>query len=215
MDLKGTVSITNKSGLKKTLSWTRKVTVMKPSGSIELPELNVLYRGYPNKVNITASGYPSGDLSCTNASKKNGKMPDGSAGYIVSPGSGKNATLTVMGKGADGKSARLKSLKFRVQNLPDPSLYWGGKKSGDKGNKNSSLLQAKYGPGIPLKADFKIISWSFQSPQANKPKTGSGGNIGAVSTVVRATKPGQMVGFVCTVRGPDGKTRKIGGTWTL
>ena len=163
----------NKSGIKKTLPWKKNVTVMKPSGSIELPELNVLYRGYDNIVNITASGYPSGDLSVTNASKS--KKGDG---YVVRPGKGKTSTLTVMGKTIDGKSVRLKSLDFRVQNMPDPQLFWGGKKSGDKGNKNSALIQAKYGPGIPLKAEFKVLKWKFLAPGLKgAPPTG----VGAVS----------------------------------
>lgn len=210
-ELSGTVSIMNKSGIKKTLPWKKNVTVMKPSGSIELPELNVLYRGYNNIVNITASGYPSGDLSVTNATKsKKGE------GYVVKPGKGKTSTLTVMGKTVDGKSVRLKSLDFRVQNLPDPSLFWGGKKSGDKGNKNSALLQAKYGDGIPLKAEFKIIKWKFLAPGLKgAPPTGAGGSIGSVSSLIRAVKPGTGISFVCDVKGPDGIVRKVGGSWTL
>lgn len=210
-ELTGTVSIMNKSGIKKTLPWKKNVTVMKPSGSIELPELNVLYRGYDNIVNITASGYPSGDLSVTNASKS--KKGDG---YVVRPGKGKTSTLTVMGKTIDGKSVRLKSLDFRVQNMPDPQLFWGGKKSGDKGNKNSALIQAKYGPGIPLKAEFKVLKWKFLAPGLKgAPPTGVGGNISSVSTLVRAVKAGTGISFVCDVRGPDGITRKVGGTWSL
>lgn len=211
MDLTGTVSIKNKSGVKKTEKWEHTVFIMKPSGSIELPEMNVLYRGYNNIVQATASGFDQTDISVTNASKS--KSGDG---WIVKPGRGATADITVIGRSsASGKSSNLKKATFRVQNLPDPSLFWGGKKSGEKANKNSGLLQAQYGPGIPLKASFSIISWSFQSPQANRPQTGSGSNIGAVSTIIRASKPGSQVGFVCTVRGPDGKTRKIGGTWTI
>lgn len=211
MELSGTVGIRKKNGDLTKMDWNKTVTVMKPSGSIELPELNVLYRGYKNLVNATASGFDQTDISVTNGSKsKSGE------GWIVSPGRGATANITVIGRStATGKSSNLKTSTFRVQNLPDPSLFWGGKKSGEKANKNSSLLQAQYGPGIPLKAQFTIIGWSFQSPQANRPQTGSGGNIGAVSTIIRASKPGQQVGFVCTVRGPDGKTRKIGGTWTI
>ena len=133
----------------------------------------------------------------------------------MSPGRGRKAFLTVSGIDADGKAVVLKKTEYRVESMPDPQLFWGGKKSGEKANKNSSLLQAKYGPGIPLKAEFSILSWSFQSATANRPKKGTGGNIGGVSTIIRATRPGNQVGFVCTVKGPDGKTRKIGGTWSI
>jgi gliding motility-associated protein GldM len=210
MPLKGVVSVQKKSGTWTDRDWNLDVVVMKPQGSIELPDMNVLYRGYQNKVMAVASGYPSSSLSAPGCSvSKQGEF------YIVGPGRGKTTRLSVSGKTADGKSVNLRTVEFRVKNLPDPQLFWGGKKSGEKANKNSNLLQAKYGPGIPLKAEFKILSWSFQTPAANKPKTGMGGNIASVSGIVRATKPGNQVGFVCTVKGPDGKTRKIGGTWSI
>jgi hypothetical protein len=88
---------------------------------VELSEMNLLYRGNNNMVKISVTGYPGGDLSATNAS-----IARKDDGYIVKPGGGKVATLTVMGKTADGKSVRLKSLDFRVENLPDLQLFWGG-----------------------------------------------------------------------------------------
>ena len=211
MELTGTVSIRNKSGIKKTLPWKKTVTVMEPSGSIELTDLNVLYRGYPNKVEATASGFPESRLSGSNATvSKSGK------GYIVKPGKGKTAYLTVSGIGTDGKAVQLKKGEYRVSNLPDPTLYWGSAKSGKKGSKSSRLLQAKYSPEIPLKANFTIIKWTCFAPGLKgAPPSGVGSNIGSAGPLINAVKPGTGVSFTCQVRGPDGIARQIGGSWSL
>lgn len=209
--LKGTVTIKNKSGVPKTEEWEHTVQIMKPQGSIELPELNVLYRGYPNKVDPTASGYPTTVLTGSNCSiSKSGSI------YIASPGKGKKAYLTVSGKSADGKTVQLKKVEYRVSNLPDPVLYWGSAKSGGKGVKSSRLLQAKYPPEIPLKAEFKVVKWTCYAPGLKgAPPTGMGQSLGAAGPLINAVRPGTGLSFNATVRGPDGIARQVGGSWSL
>lgn len=211
MTVSGTVSIKNKSGIEKKEDWTHEITIMKPSGSIELPELNVLYRGYPNKVDPTASGYPTTVLTGSNCSlSKSGSI------YIATPGKGKEAYLTVSGRTVDGKTVSLKKVKYRVVNLPDPELYWGGVKNGGKASKSQKVLFAKYPPEIPLNAKFRIIKWECQVPGAQgKPPGGPGANIGAASNLLRAAKPGSLVSFICTVIGPDGIQRKKAGAFKI
>ena len=212
MTLSGTVAIRKKNGDLTTREWTKEIVVMKPSGSIELPEMNMLYRGYPNKVNATASGYPTTNLSASGASvSKSGE------GWIVKPsGRGKTATLSVSGKTADGKSVTLKSMQFRCSNLPDPELYWGGVKNGGKASKSQTKLFAKYPPEIPLNASFSIVKWECQVPGAQgKPPGGPGSNISAASNLLRAAKPGSQVSFICTVVGPDGIQRKKAGAFKI
>lgn len=210
--VKGTVSIKNKSGLKKTEPWEYTVKIMKPSGAISLPELNVLYRGYANKVSAVASGFDQTNLSASGASlSKSGEF------WIASPGSGKEATLTVSGKNSvTGKSSTLLSQKFRVMQLPNPELYWGGSAPGGKGSTASSKLFAKYGPGIPLDAKFTITSWECQVPgSVGKPPTGSGDNIATAIPLLRQAKVGMSASFTCKVVGPDRTTRIITGSYKL
>jgi len=211
MTISGTVSIKNKSGVAKTEDWEHTVQIMKPQGSIELPELNVLYRGYPNKVDPTASGYPGTVLTGSNCSiSKSGAI------YVAKPGKGAKAYLTVSGKSADGKTVQLKKVEYRVTNLPDPTLYWGSAKSGKKAAKSSRLLMAKYPPEIPLKASFKIVKWTCFAPGLKgAPPTGAGGNLGSAGPLINAVKPGTGLSFNATVRGPDGIARQIGGSWSI
>ena len=211
MKVSGTVSIKKKSGATKTENWEKEIIIMKPQGSIELPELNVLYRGYPNKVDPTASGYPTTVLTGSNCSvSKSGNL------YIAKPGKGRSAFLTVSGKTADGKTVQLKKVEYRVSNLPDPTLYWGNAKSGKKAAKSSRILMAKYPPEIPLKAEFKVVKWTCFAPGLKgAPPTGAGSNIGAAGALINAVKPGTGISFNATVRGPDGIGRQVGGSWSI
>lgn len=211
MTVKGTVSIKNKSGVAKTENWEHEIVIMKPQGSIELPELNVLYRGYPNKVDPTASGYPTTILTGSNCSvSKSGNV------YIAKPGSGREAYLTVSGKSADGKTVQLKRVRYRVSNLPDPELYWGAVKNGGKGSKYETKLFAKYPPEIPLNANFTITNWEISVPGLKgRPPSGTGGNISSAAGLLRAVSPGSQVSFMCTVVGPDGVKRKRAGAFKI
>ena len=211
MSLSGTVGIRKKNGDLTIRDWKKEVVVMKPSGSIELPELNVLYRGYPNKVNATASGFPKTGLTGSGVSIS----PSGD-GWVVKPGKGRSATLSVTGTTADGKTVSLKSMPFRVSNLPDPELYWGGVKNGGRGSKAETKLFAKYPPEIPLSASFRIVKWECQVPGAQgRPPSGPGSNIGAASNLLRAVPAGSQVSFICTVVGPDGVQRKKAGAFKI
>jgi len=211
MELSGTVSIKNKSGVPKTEKWTHSVIIMKPQGSIELPEMNVLYRGYDNKAEATASGYDKSILSGT------GVSISGSGPYIVKPtGSGRTAYLTVSGKNTvTGQTVQLKKVEYRVSNLPDPEIYWGGSKNGERASKAETKLFAKYGPEIPLKANFTVKSWECTVPGASRPVIGSGSDISAASGLLRAAPAGSMVSFICKVVGPDGITRTRAGAFKI
>lgn len=212
--LKGNVTIRNKSGVPKTEPWEYKVVIQKPSGAISLPELNVLYRGYPNKVSAVASGFDQTVLTGSGASvSKSGDM------WIASPvGSGRTATLSVSGKNSvTGKTQNLLTQEFRVSNLPDPVLYWGASKPGDKGNRRETKLFAKYGPEIPLKAEFSIVNWQVSIPGApGVPPKGTGGVLtGQAPSLLSQVKPGMQVSFICTVVGPDKIQRKISGAYQM
>jgi len=213
MSLKGTVSIKNKSGVEKSDVWTHEIIIMKPSGSIELPEMNMLYRGYANKVEATASGYDQTSLGGTGVS-----LTKSGTGWIAKPqGRSKEAYLTVTGKNsATGESKQLKRVKYRVSNLPDPELYWGGAKSGTKADKNGTKLFAKYPPEIPLNATFKIVGWECTIPGApGKPPSGSGSNISSASSLIKQARSGMTVSFIATVVGPDGIRRKKAGAFKI
>lgn len=212
MDLKGTITILNKQGAEKTKDWSVSIPVLTPTGAIELTELNVLYRGYPNKVMASGSGYETYALSGSNVSISGNP----NSGYIVKPGGGNSATMSITGKNSDGTSSVLKKATYRVSSMPDPVLYWGGSKSGVKGSRSSRALIAKYGPEIPLEAKFSVTKWTASAPGLKgAPPQGMGGSLAPAGALIQAAPPGTSLSVTATVVGPDGIARQIGGSWPL
>lgn len=208
MELKGTVAIQNKQGIWNEREWSKTIQVIKPSGSIEMEEMNVLYRGYENKVNATASGYPETQLSGDNVTiSKNG------TGYIVKPKSGGSATLTVSGRTPDGKVVQLKRMNFKVRNLPKPTLYWGAAEDGGKAN-SSRVLIPKFTPDIVLNAQFKVIEWTcFSSMMKGPPVKGKSSDLSALSGIYNNAPAGSFITIQARVVGPDNIIQNINGTW--
>jgi len=208
MELKGVISVQNKQGIWNDREWSKTITVMKPSGSIELPEMNTLYRGYKNQVNATASGYPGTSLTGSNASvQKSG------SGYIVTPGNGSTATLIVSGTTEDGRTVQLKRMEFKVRRLPSPSLYWGGEKQNGR-VPSSNLFRAMYGPEIPLNASFTVLSWTAKAGGMRaRDFSGTGGNVAALSELTRMVPSGTPITITAKVRRPDDIVETLSGTW--
>lgn len=213
MNLTGTVSIKNKSGIKRTMKWEKTVTVMKPSGSIELPELNVLYRGYDNKVNATASGFPTTSITGSGASLS----PTSDGMYIAKPtGSGRTASLTVSGRTADGRTVALKTVQYRVLTLPKPTMFWGSVEDGNRASPREKYLFTKYGNDVPLNAKFSIVSWKMSVQGAVRSVSGETNKLSpAASTLLNAARSGSIVSYLLRVKGPDGITRNVTGTFTI
>ncbi len=212
MVLKGTVTIRNKFGIPKTENWEKVIKIMKPSGTVSLPELRVLYIGYENKIEGVASGYDQTVLSGQGVNlTKTGQT------WVGRVSGGKTAKITVSGKSSvTNKTVSLGTIEFRVMRLPDPEIYWGAAKNGDKGSKAESRLFVKYAPEIPLNAKWTMINWECQVPGAvGAPPKGSGNDISSALGLIKQVKPGNNVSFICTVVGPDGIQRKRGATFKL
>lgn len=213
MIMSGTVSIKKKSGEIKEEPWSYAVKIMKPSGAISLPGLNVLYRGYDNVVSAVASGFDQTNLNGTGlvSITKSGE------GWIVKPGSSRDATLTVSGTNSiTKKTSTLLTQKYRVMNLPDPVLYWGGSSNGEKGPKTTTGLFARFGPGIPLDAAFKIISWECKTGAPGAPPKGTGSNLSPQAiNLIGQMKSGMNVTINCWVVGPDNVRRYVTGSYSM
>lgn len=150
---------------------------------IEHPELNVLYRGYDNKLLLVFSDsteLDESDVVVTGANCSISKANKPGV-YIIKPGSGFKSTITLQKKVNDAL-VDIYSIEYRVLNLPDPVLFWGASKSGMKASRTSRALFAKYPPEIPLEAAFKVTNWTLA---VNTEKvTGKGTSIGPAGTVL-------------------------------
>lgn len=211
--LKGNVTIKNKSGMDKTENWEYKVTVMKPSGAISLPELNVLYKGYPNQVEAVASGFDQTTLSGTVPLSKSGN------GWVATPtpGPAREATLTVSGKNSvTGKSQSLLTKTFKLKNMPKPDIFWGAVANGGKGARQEQRIFAKYGEEVPLTANFTITRWTLTVSGLMGEPMGSGNQLSAEAmALIRQAKAGSTVTLICDVVGPDKVAKKSVGAFKL
>lgn len=195
--------------------WEFNYTVGQPMGVVSLPDMNVLYKGYDNKVMGTASGFPADKISLSGSGctiSKSGNF------YIARPGSGSTAKISVMGKKDDGTSVNLGTFEFRVKNLPPPSIYLGSIVDGSTVSKSNLKAQtrlfAKYGPEIPLNVSFSVVSWSMSVTGAPREVKGTGSALNSqAKAMIKGVQPGGMVSFMVQVKGPDGIARKKSGTF--
>ncbi len=194
--------------------WSFDYTVGQPMGVVALPEMRVLYRGYKNIVEGTASGFPADRVSLSGSGcslSKSGKT------WIASVGSGvRQATISVIGKKANGGSANLGSFQFKVKKLPAPTVYFGGITNGQTpGVSNvkanvASGVSCRYDESVPLTGvNFKVIKGTVSVDGIMaKGKIGSGGRLDAKAASVLKQSRGKQVTMVVSYRGPDGVTRK-------
>lgn len=196
--------------------WSFNYTVGKPSGTVSLPEMNVLYRGFDNKVEGAASGFPDYSLSGggnVTVSKKG-------TGYIARPGDGREATINISGIAEDGTSSKLGSFKFRVQDLPKPSVSLGRIADGESATKQqlnvSTILFAGYPPEIPLDATFSIVSWEVRASGAPRPASGNGPRLSPEALrVISNVQPGGIISIFTTYREPGGRTNRKSAVFTV
>ncbi|MEO9257179.1 MAG: hypothetical protein ABI207_02285 [Crocinitomicaceae bacterium] len=212
----GMVGIQNKSGVWKDRRWVKTIQVIKPSGTVSLPEMNVLYRGYDNIVQGGATGFPSFSLS----QGANVSLSQSGDHYVAKPGAGRDASISVIGKSANGKTTNLGNFAFRVKNMPKADLYLGAigpDVDAPAGTiKAQSKLFARYGDEIALKATFNVVSWTLTISGAPQPVTGSGSTLSPQAmSYLRQVRSGTMVNVTAFYTEPSGKRIKKVGAWTV
>ncbi len=201
------------TGKKETVRYDVQYTVGSANTSIGLPEMNVLYVGWPNQVSIAASG--AGDdrvtatIQCGTITKKGGGM------YVANvTGQSDNCLVNVM---VDGKVVGSQS--FRVRNIPDPVATVGGVMSNE--NMPAGQFRAQSGVGafikdFPLKLQYTVTSFTLTADDENgdiqeAPCQGNTWSPKALS-IIKGLTAGRTV-TIDNIRatGPDGKNRKIPG----
>ena len=213
--VKGQIGVKEKGQL-TWKDWDFRYTVGSPSGTVSLPDMNVLYRGYDNKVTGAASGYPDFKLS----GSKNVSLSQKGDHYIASPGSGRESTISITGIAEDGSTASLGSFDFRVQNLPSPSIRLGSLWDGEDGTqaviRSAQRFFAQYPPEIPLEAKFSVVSYEINVSGAPRPERGNGSNLtDRAKNLLRQAQRGSSISVMTTVRGPDGRNRKRGAVYKV
>ena len=187
------------------------ISVGKPSGVVSLPEMNVLYKGYTNKVEGAASGFQTYSLSGSGCTVK--KTGDGWVATVSKTSKAREASISITGKNADGASANLGKFPFRVQPMPKPNIYLGNLENGGSYAKSTvasqAALFARYGAGIPLDASFSVIRWNISSSTGEREISGKGKILsGAAKGVLKQARKGSVISIFVEGSGPGGKFRQ-------
>ena len=82
MVLNGTVAIKDKNGQMKVAKYETAVQVVTKAGSVSLPEMNILYAGWPHKLLATTAGTVSTNISAPGASVSPATI-NGQKGYTI------------------------------------------------------------------------------------------------------------------------------------
>ena len=103
--------------------------------------------------------------------------------------------------------------KFRILNLPDPTLFWGNSMNFEEANIKDKRLFAKYPSDLQVEAYFSIIDWNIKVN--NKSISGQGNNLSNAEQELRNVKKSTFVEIEVNVVGPDKLTRKVKGIWKV
>lgn len=189
--------------------------VAAPSLVVSPTKMNVFYRGVDNPVSISVSGYSATNIS---PSISNGTLSKDKDGYIVKPGPGPTAMVSVSVTNPDGSKKSLPGMEFRVKNVPNPTPYFAGHGVNDNSVKKTELMAAQ---GVIAKMEnfdfdirFEVLSYTVSTTiQGNfleKPCTGPALSADA-KAMLDKVKSGQKI-FIENIKakGPDGTTRNLG-----
>ena len=202
MKLSGQVGIAKKSGEMKYMPWEHTIKIMKPEGSVTLPEMMVMYENYENKVFGVASGYESTSLSGEGCVISGGSNFDGKPCSIARPTvkSPGNCYITVSGKNSiNNETKSLGKFAFRIKPLPRADVFIGGLPSGSKISTVPGILSSGFPKDALLQIPSQVISWSLKI-KGVPPLKGDGAALSAAAiNTLKTLKSGDPVMFDCTV----------------
>ena len=213
--VEGTIEVKEKGAVKKK-PWKFNYSVGAPTATVANADLAVLYKGWENKLKISASGYDpeSVKISCSGCTiSKKGEF------YIAKPGNGKVATISVSATSDDGQNVKLAAEEFRIFPLPLPKPYFANqtfdKPTMKKGTAiSASQVLAKLGDS-PLNVKYTVTGFKMIVSKGGKIaelKAKNGKLTGDMKKAIKKMPKGTSLTFVgVSAAGPSGKSVPIGG----
>lgn len=163
--IKGVIGI-NEKGTLKWKPWSFNYSVGAPVGVIAQPEMRILYKGYNNIIEGTASGFSSENIRLTGSGCTLRKVSGQK--YEAYPIKGKRkASINISAIKVDGNRVNLGTFEYIIKPMPTPQIYLGGIKNGDKPSHPAVGVQQRvslrFGPEVMLRqVHFNILGGSVQ-----------------------------------------------------
>ena len=169
-DLDGYIEIIGNDGMPQKYPFSTQYSVTAPSATIANMDMNVVYRGYDNRMSVSVPGVSSSKLSCN---ADGATMTQKGNEWICKPTANSEITINVFAD-IEGRRTSMGSQKFRVRTLPDPTAFL--RITDSNGNRIDYLpnskhklrrqelmdatLVAEYADGL-LQASFKVTEFTL------------------------------------------------------
>ena len=184
-----------------------------PSLVVSATKMNAMYRGLDNPIEVSVAGVSPSDLivGCSG-----GNMSRSGNGYVVKPSSAKEININVSAK-ADGKTQNFGAKKFRVYDVPDPTVKVTGVKNGNlTRNAINNLEVIAELEGFVFDVSFKVTSFTVSTTKngfltSETVKGGSKLDKKARDLVSSVSRNGRVYVESVKAVGPDGRERSLNG----
>lgn len=177
-------------------------------------QMNVLYIGVPNPMEVSVPGVGTGDVSASMSAGTLTRNSDGT--YTATVSSVGKTTINVSAK-IEGKVQPMGSKEFRVKRIPDPVPTLGGKLRG--GNTQPGTIKAQSGvvalmENFDFDARFQVVSYQMvYSSKGEIFKSEAQGPMFTpqMKSFLDRAKPKDII-FIDEIKvvGPDKTPRKLG-----
>jgi gliding motility-associated protein GldM len=196
-----------------------KYQVSKPMMTVTPDQMNVFYRGLENPITVSVPGVAPNQITATCSGCNS--FTGGNGKYIVKPGSGNEASISVSVKLSDGKVQNMGTAKFRVKRIPDPQVKFGSKSTGEV----ITVPEAQNSALIPLMQDFDFnvfaqiksfaISYELNGSIQDKQVTGNKIPADVAANIARMQKGKKIYFDKIMIAMPDGTTRTQSAVFTI
>lgn len=169
--------------------------------------MNVLYRGMANPIEIAVSGVTSDKVT---AIITNGTLSKTAAGFSVSPGEQAESIITIL---VDNKKVSEKT--FRVKNVPNPVAVFSGKYEGQIAKEialKTDILEVELKDFLwDLKFEIESFTLFCSQDNIDREESTNGNKLtDKMKSLISDIKPGKMIVFKdIKAISPDGKIRDL------
>ncbi len=160
----GLVDIVDSEGETQSYPFRSEYIVARPSLVVSPTQMNVLYKGIKNPVDISVPGVPSENIRAT-ITGGNKLKKTGSNSYMVemSPSSPNKVFVNVSATMADGSIRNMGKMEFRAKRLPKPFSAINGKEGSVRMSPNEACAQlglsAKYDSNFAFKLTANVTKF--------------------------------------------------------
>lgn len=199
-----------------TYPFVNNYTVAAPSAVISSKDLNIMYKGIGNKIEISAPGIASDKIKPIASGCTVKRVGDGQ--YEIKPNRLGKINIEVFAELSPGKRQLMGKQEWIVKSFPKPLLFVGSQERPVKMKKTKLYalggIKLKYSPDFPISATPKAVNTSFEaySKDNNFLQGGTMPNgrfKAGDKEFIRTLRPGSVVYFKTKGQGPDGNKKKL------